>query len=583
MKYGFVIDQRKCIGCHACTTACKSEHEVPLGVFRTWVKSVEKGSYPNTRRHFLVQRCNHCEDAPCVNICPTKALYKRQDGIVDFNKDSCIGCKSCMEACPYEAIYIDPSNNTAAKCNYCAHRTEVGLQPACVIVCPEQAIISGDLEDPTSEIARLVGRENVQVRKPEKGTKPQLYYLGADQTAINPESTSSGQGYMWSQPNTHLHGRKDSPPADVPVYRPLDFKAMVASSSQEVEITQEKPAGLTKPPPAGRTPIPLAVITPSATSSKPVSSSPTGKAPGRSVVSGLMASGADAQVDYNVTHEQPWGFLVALYLWTKSIGAGVFLMLTLAFGFGLASDPFLFNGLAPLVSLVFIGITTLLLVADLKRPERFLYILFRSNWKSWLVWGAYILIAFSALTFIWLVGWALNLIWIENILLWPGTVLAILSAIYSAFLFGQARGRDFWQSPLLAPHLFIQALVAGSASMLILGWLTRTNFGVTSLLSRTLFWSILVNTSLVLLEVLIPHGNNHIARATKLIHLGRLKNRFWTGFLLLGTGLPLFLLDLSFMNGPSPAAGAIAGVLALAGLLVYEDIWIIAGQSVPLS
>src|SRR5690242_9426848 len=169
MRYGFVIDQRKCIGCHACTLACKAEHDVPLGVFRTWVKSVEKGSYPNTRRHFLVQRCNHCQNAPCVTICPTKALYKRSDGIVDFNRDSCIGCKSCMEACPYEALYIDPATDTAAKCNYCAHRTEVGLQPACVIVCPEQAIISGDLEDPTSQIAQLVGRENVQVRKPEKG------------------------------------------------------------------------------------------------------------------------------------------------------------------------------------------------------------------------------------------------------------------------------------------------------------------------------------------------------------------------------------------------------------------------------
>jgi len=136
-KYAFVIDQRKCIGCHACTVACKAEHDVPIGVNRTWVKYIEKGEFPNSRRYFLVNRCNHCTDAPCVAICPTKALFKRADGIVDFDSNRCIGCKSCMQACPYDALYIDPNSHTAAKCNYCVHRTEVGLEPACVVVCPE--------------------------------------------------------------------------------------------------------------------------------------------------------------------------------------------------------------------------------------------------------------------------------------------------------------------------------------------------------------------------------------------------------------------------------------------------------------
>src|SRR5260370_500137 len=88
-KYAFVIDQRKCIGCHACTVACKAEHDVPIGVYRTWVKYIEKGEFPNSRRYFLVNRCNHCDDAPCVAICPTKALYKRKDGIVDFDSTHC--------------------------------------------------------------------------------------------------------------------------------------------------------------------------------------------------------------------------------------------------------------------------------------------------------------------------------------------------------------------------------------------------------------------------------------------------------------------------------------------------------------
>ena len=146
MRYGFIIDNRKCIGCHACTVACKTENHVPLTVNRTWVKYVEKGTFPNTRRVFQVTRCNHCENPPCVTICPVTAMYQRKDGIVDFSSERCIGCKACMQACPYDSIYIDPDEGTAAKCHFCAHRTEVGLEPSCVVVCPEHAIIAGDLD-----------------------------------------------------------------------------------------------------------------------------------------------------------------------------------------------------------------------------------------------------------------------------------------------------------------------------------------------------------------------------------------------------------------------------------------------------
>jgi len=200
MKYAFVIDQRKCIGCHACTVACKAENDVPIGVYRTWVRYIERGEFPHTRRYFLVNRCNHCDDAPCVAICPTRALYKRPDGIVDFDSSRCIGCKSCMQACPYDALYIDPNTHTAAKCNYCAHRTELGLEPACVVVCPERAIIAGDLHNPASEIARIVAREPVRTRKPEQGTGPNVYYLGADEAAINPEAAVEELPHMtmWS-------------------------------------------------------------------------------------------------------------------------------------------------------------------------------------------------------------------------------------------------------------------------------------------------------------------------------------------------------------------------------------------------
>ncbi len=206
MRYGFVIDNRKCIGCHSCTVACKTENRVPLGVNRTWVKYVEKGIFPQARRVFQVTRCNHCEKPPCVEICPVSAMFKRGDGIVDFNPAQCIGCKACMQACPYDAIYLDPARNTTAKCHFCAHRTEIDLEPACVTVCPERAIIAGDLDDSTSEIARLVAREPVRVRKPEQGTRPKLYYIDADESAIVPTAARHEVFYMWSERNKQVHG-----------------------------------------------------------------------------------------------------------------------------------------------------------------------------------------------------------------------------------------------------------------------------------------------------------------------------------------------------------------------------------------
>jgi Fe-S-cluster-containing dehydrogenase component/formate-dependent nitrite reductase membrane component NrfD len=196
-----VIDQTRCIGCHACTTACKSENEVPLSVTRTYVKSVDVGTFPQARRAFQVTRCNQCEDAPCVAACPTSAMFRRPDGIVDFDKRACIGCKACMAACPYDAIFINPDDHSAEKCNLCAHRLDSGLEPACVVVCPTQAIIVGDLDDPGCEAARIVAREPVAVRRPEKGTRPKLFYRGATNATLDPLAARrpTGDTFMWSE------------------------------------------------------------------------------------------------------------------------------------------------------------------------------------------------------------------------------------------------------------------------------------------------------------------------------------------------------------------------------------------------
>ena len=198
-RFGFLIDQDTCIGCHACTVACKAEHDVPLGVNRTWVKYIEKGTFPDARRFYSVLRCNHCDDAPCVTICPTTALFRRSDGIVDFDDSRCIGCKSCMNACPYDAIYINPETQTAHKCNFCAHRVEQGLEPSCVIVCPTQSIVAGDLDDPSSRIATMLARHGTMVRAPEQGTQPKVFYKGADEAALDPLRTEiAADGMIWA-------------------------------------------------------------------------------------------------------------------------------------------------------------------------------------------------------------------------------------------------------------------------------------------------------------------------------------------------------------------------------------------------
>jgi len=206
MKYGLVIDQRKCIGCHACSVACKSENRVPLGVHRSWVKYVEKGRFPHTRRFFQVTRCNHCTNPPCVTICPVGAMFQRKDGIVDFNPPSCIGCKACMQACPYDAIYIDPASKTAAKCNYCVHRIESGLEPACVAMCPEHALVAGDLDEPGSEISQILTREQVRVRKPEQSTSPKVFYVAAEETIMSAMTARYEDTYMWAERNRRVAG-----------------------------------------------------------------------------------------------------------------------------------------------------------------------------------------------------------------------------------------------------------------------------------------------------------------------------------------------------------------------------------------
>lgn len=519
MRYGFVIDQNRCIGCHACTVACKEEHNIAVGVFRTWVKYVERGTFPQVQRHFGVLRCNHCDLAPCVEICPTSALNRRLDGIVDFDNRRCIGCKSCMQACPYDALYIDPNTNTAAKCNFCVHRVESRMEPACVIVCPVQAIIAGDLDDRTSSISRIVASEKVIARKPHKGTSPKLFYVGIDEALLEPASVQSDGGGL-------------------------------AVESRGTALAAIEPRS------------------PQTDSSGPTDSAGTPLDLGREV--------------YNVAHPAPWGWQVAGYLWTKSVAAGVSMVVALLAVLGWPAADRFSNIAAPSIALAFIGLTGILLVGDLKRPDRFYFLFTKPNLRSWLVRGSYIIVAYSGAVTLWLVA-GVFLGATPRPLLWACGALGVATAGYTAFLFAQAKGRDFWQSPLLLWHLLVQAALGGSAILVIAGALGGAASPTIRELDQFLLVAVAVAGAMTVGELWGVHESEDARLAWKTLAYGTMRGRFWFGFMGNGVVVPVVLLAWALSAGPLFGLSIAAGATALMGLLLYEDIWRRAGQAVPLS
>lgn len=556
MNYGFIIDNRNCIGCHACSTACKSENRVPLGSYRTWVKYVEKGTFPNARRFFQVTRCNHCANPPCVRICPVTAMYQRTDGIVEFDPEVCIGCKACMQACPYDAIYIDPDRGTAAKCHYCSHRTDIGLEPACVVVCPTQAIISGDMDDPDSEISRLLGRHDVSVRKPEQGTVPKLFYIDADESTLTPSAPDAHRTFMFADIVSEQRvGR-------APAHTSGRTTGAINTAHSGVPIRTPQPQG--------------------GASDGPITFN-----------EGPMAQHM-VQNAYNAQHKVPWHWPVPAYLVTKGIGSGVFMLVALLFALGIVEFNRPLALVSASVSLLFTGITTALLVLDLERPERFYTILTRPQWASWLTRGAFILIGFSAIAGLWflLEGSAAIGVLPDTLattarpfFLLTGVTLAGAAAVYTGFLFGQAEGRDLWQSTLLPAHLIVQALMVGAGTLFIVGLLFPLPTDVVSMLIWVFGASLIVDLLVTLLgEFGMPHASESAAQAAHDIRAGTYRMHFWLGSMAVGHLLPLGIVVALAVTGTlSVGAMAIAGAASIVGLYLFEYAFVMAPQHIPNS
>lgn len=231
MKYAYVVDLDRCMGCRSCMAACKVENNTQKGFYWMFVYKFEDGEYPNSRVSYLPRPCMHCDNAPCIKVCPVKARYKRKDGFVMVDSERCIGCRYCIIACPYGVNYFNsrpPEKNqyydwkkeganvygsgstgeavgtalpyknpdldkkyggrlvagsghfkgVVEKCTWCVHRVEKGLKPACVATCPVKALAFGDIEDPNSEVSRILAKKRSFKLLEEKGTNPSVYYVG---------------------------------------------------------------------------------------------------------------------------------------------------------------------------------------------------------------------------------------------------------------------------------------------------------------------------------------------------------------------------------------------------------------------
>jgi formate-dependent nitrite reductase membrane component NrfD len=276
-----------------------------------------------------------------------------------------------------------------------------------------------------------------------------------------------------------------------------------------------------------------------------------------------------------------WGWEVSAYVLTKAISAGAFLVLFLGWILGTKDASTAEMSWWTLgVSLIFLTLTGLLLIKDLDRPDRFLYVLLRPQWDSWLTKGGYAITIFGGLLTLWGVSLWFGWHGLEKIIAYGTAIFALITAVYTAFLFAQAKGRDFWQSPTLAIHMFVHSFMAGAAVFMIIGMIVENSVEWMELLRTVLITGIAINLFTIAIELITTHPTEEAKRTVDMILKGRYKNTFWGGVIVFGNLIPLAILAFAGIN---TLTLAIAGLIVLIGIYFTEKIWVEAPQRIPLS
>jgi len=371
----------------------------------------------------------------------------------------------------------------------------------------------GDIDDPTSGISKFLSITPVNVRTPEQGTRPNVYYVGADQTVLDPLAAPVSGSYLWAEPD------------------PL-----------RLQTAAELP--------------------------------------------GDPMSGA--RLTLNTAHPHPWGWKVWTYLWTKSVAAGA--MMLAALMLLLTTDrSLLLTTVAPVVTELFLLVTAIFLVWDLKRPDRFWFLLipWRLNRRSWLAIGGLFLGATAAIGGLWLLAGLTDAFGLGDFtsaiewLAWPAIPLAAMVAGYTAFLFGQAEGRDLWQSPALFWHLQAQAVMAGAGILLVLSVIFQPDSGTANWLATALLLGIVAHLLISVVEFGGKHPTRNAEVAAHAIVRGRYARTFWGGSI--GLSILAGALCLATILGASLLLAILGGLIVQAALLLHEQVYVKAAQDPPLS
>jgi formate-dependent nitrite reductase membrane component NrfD len=410
-----------------------------------------------------------------------------------------------MVACPYDQLFIDPNTNTAEKCNFCANRLEVGLEPACVVVCPTQCRIFGDIDDSDSKISTLLAREPVTVRKPEYNTDPNIYYFQGSRQLLDPVEPSHSAIYKQGEADW----QKD-----------------------EVTPDWENKRG-------------------------------------------------ESRTVYDTFHKIPWDSKIIGYLMTKGLSTGLLILSLIMWRMGFGSS--LFSIWMPILSGFLLAATGALLITDLRRPERFYYILIRPNWKSWMTWGTYFITLDAILTVFWVLAAMAGATNAMGTLFWPFFNDTATTEIYTGFFFAQGSARDLWKGSENTLDIGVQTVVKGAAGLIFFGTIFPIADQTEALvfLGRVLTGGLLLHFVIMIFATLVHRfGSMAHERAVEVLLRGSLRSDFWWGAIVMGCAVPVLLLVWIGIGGWS---ALIAGVLATAGAYYWDRVWVKAGQAIPLS